>query len=155
MMARRLSEHPGGERPLGELFSDMTDKVQDLLRKEVELAKLETKEQVAKAGKAGALFGAAGVTGFVALLLMSFAAAWGLSEAIPVGLAFLAVGLLYAVVAGLLLTTGKKKMAAFTPVPEQTIKTLRDDVMVAKESLSRGANGDATVRPLTTRSWNA
>ena len=146
------------DRPLGELLSDMSGKVQDLLRKEVELAKLETKEQVSRAGKAGAMFGAAGATGFVALLLLSFAAAWGLAETIPVGLAFLAVGLLYAVVAGILATQGKRKLRDFSPVPEQTLKTLRDDVEVAKESLSRGAGnngGGATVHPITTRSWNA
>lgn len=144
------------DRPLGELLSDMSSKVQDLLRKEVELAKLETKEQVTRAGKAGALFGAAGVVGFVALLLLSFAAAWGLAEAIPTGLGFLAVGLLYAVVAGILVTQAKRKLKNFSPVPQQTIKTLRDDVEVAKESLSRGAStgGTATVHPIK-RSWNA
>ena len=140
------------ERPLGELFGDMTRQVQDLLRKEVELAKLETKDQVSKAGKAGAMFGAAGITGFFAVLLLSFAAAWGLAEAIPTGLAFLAVGLLFAVIAGLMFTQGKRKLASFSPMPEQTMKTLRDDVEVAKESLSRGASGP-TARPMT-RSWN-
>lgn len=154
MMARQLRDVSADERPLGELVSDMTGKLQDLLRKEMELAKLETKEQVTRAGKAGAMFGAAGATAFVALLLVSFAAAWGLAEAIPVGLAFLAVGLLYAVVAGVLATQGRNKLASFKPVPEQTIKTLRDDVEVARESLSRGATGP-TPRPMTTRSWNA
>ena len=140
------------ERPLGELFSDMTSQVQSLLRKEVELAKLETKEQMAKASKAGAMFGAAGVTAFFAALLLSFAAAWGLAEAIPTGLAFLAVGLLFAVLAGLLFTAGRKKLGSFKPVPEQTIKTLRKDVEVAKESLSKGAS-ESPSRPMA-RSWN-
>ncbi len=99
------------------------------------------------------MFGAAGVTAFIAVLLLAFAAAWGLAEAIPPGLAFLAVGLLCAVVAGLLATQGKRKLAAFKPVPEQTIKTLRADVEVAKESLSRGAS-TTPARPMMTRSWN-
>lgn len=147
------SDTSGQDRPLGELFGDMTKQVQDLLRKEVELAKLETKDQMSRAGKAGAMFGAAGVTAFIAVLLLAFAAAWGLAEAIPAGLAFLAVGLLCAVVAGLLATQGKRKLAAFKPVPEQTIKTLRADVEVAKESLSRGAS-TTPARPMMTRSWN-
>jgi hypothetical protein len=160
-MMPRWNETGAEERPLGELLSDMSSQVQDLLRKEVELAKLETKEQVSKAGKAGALFGAAGVTGFVALLLLSFAAAWGLAETIPTGLGFLAVGLLYAVMAGILVTLAKRKLRDFSPVPQQTITTLRHDVETAKESLSRGAgNGPGgNVRPISTstrtmRSWN-
>lgn len=154
MMPRRVSDFGGNdERPLGELFSDMSSKMQDLLRKEVELAKIETKDQVTKAGKAGALFGAAGVTGFVALLLCAFAAAWGLAEAIPVGMGFLAVGLLFGVVAAVLALQGKKRIETFEPVPERTIRTLRDDVKVAKDAFSRGAS-DPSPRSIP-RSWNA
>lgn len=152
MTANHYADPPVDDRPLGELFSEMTSQVQDLLRKEVELAKLETKDQVSKATKAGALLAAAGVAGFFAALLLAFAAAWGLAEAIPTGLAFLAVGLLFAVIGGLMATAGRKKLASFKPVPEQTIKTLRDDVEVAKGSLSRGAS-TAPSRPMT-RSWN-
>ncbi|HEX2699761.1 MAG TPA: phage holin family protein [Acidimicrobiales bacterium] len=152
MTANHYADPPVDDRPLGELFSEMTSQVQDLLRKEVELAKLETKDQVSKATKAGALLAAAGVAGFFAALLLAFAAAWGLAEAIPTGLAFLAVGLLFAVIGGLMATAGRKKLASFKPVPEQTIKTLRDDVEVAKGSLSRGASTTPS-RPMT-RSWN-
>lgn len=152
MTAPAYSDASATDRPLGELFSDMTSQVQDLLRKEVELAKLETKDQMAKATKAGAMLGAAGVAGFFAALLLSFAAAWGLAEAIPTGLAFLAIGLLYAVLGGLLFTQGRRKLSSLNPVPEQTIRTLRDDVEVAKGSLSRGASSTPS-RPMV-RSWN-
>ena len=152
MTANHYAGAPADERPLGELFSDMTSQVQDLLRKEVELAKIETKDQVAKATKAGAMLAAAGVAGFFAALLLAFAAAWGLAEAIPTGLAFLAVGLLFAVIGALLLTAGRKKLETFKPVPEETLKTLRDDVQVAKGSLSRGASSTPS-RPMV-RSWN-
>ena len=152
MTANRYTQAPVDDRPLGELFSDMTSQVQALLRKEVELAKMETKDQVAKATKAGAMLAAAGVAGFFAALLLAFAAAWGLAEAIPTGLAFLAVGLLFAVLGGLLLSGGRKKLETFKPVPEQTLKTLRDDVQVAKGSFSRGASS-APAGPMV-RSWN-
>jgi hypothetical protein len=131
--------NPDEERPLGELFSDLTQSVQTLLRKEVELAKVEVKEQATRAGKAGAMLAGTAVMGFFALLLLSFAAAWGLAEGIPTWLAFLAVGLIYGVVAGLLLLVGKKKLETVNPVPRQTVETLREDVEVAKSSLSRGA----------------
>lgn len=128
------------ERPLSELFSDMTHSFQVLVRKEVELAKVEIKEQASRAGKAAGLLVGAALIGFFALLLLSFAAALGLAEGIPTWLAFLAVGLIYAAVAGLLLVTGKKRLASVKPVPRQTVETLREDVEVAKTSLSRGAS---------------
>ena len=127
------------ERPLGELFGEMTKSLQVLVRKELELAKVEMKDQASQAGKAAGLLVVAAVVGFIAAVLLSFAAGWGLAETIPTGLAFLAVGLIYVVVAGLLAVTGKKRIAAVNPVPRQAVDTLREDVEVAKSSLSRGA----------------
>ena len=129
----------GEERPLGELMSDLTKSMQTLVKKEVELAKVEIKEQATRAGKGGAMLAAAGVAGFVALLLVSWAAAWGLAEGIPTWLAFLAIGLLYGAIAGLLALTGKKTLQSVNPVPRETVQTLKQDVDTAKSSLSRGA----------------
>jgi hypothetical protein len=130
---------PEDERPIGELFSDLTRSLQTLIRKEVELAKVEMKEQTSRAGKGAAMLAIGGVGGFVALLLLSFAAAWGLAEAIAPGWAFLVVGVLYLLIAGPLLLVGKKKLATVKPVPSQTVETLKEDAEVAKASLSRGA----------------
>ncbi len=136
--AAGASPNGGDERSLGELFSRLTSDLQVLVRKEVELAKVEVKEQATRAGKAGALFAGTAVAGFFALLLLSFAAAWGLAEGIPTWLSFLAVGLLYGAIAGLLLTVGKRKLATIGP-PKQTVETLKADVEAAKSSWARGA----------------
>jgi uncharacterized membrane protein YqjE len=141
MMSQRYNSPPESDRSLSELFSEMTTKIQLLLRKEVELAKLETTEQLSKAGKAGAMFGAAGVIAFLALLLLSFAAAWGLAAVLPTGVAFLIVGVVFLALAGLLGMQGRKRVAGMRP-PEQTVKTLKDDVQVAKRSLQRGVKDD-------------
>jgi len=126
-------------RSLGELFSRLSDDLQALVRKEVELAKVEVKEQATQAGKAGAILAGTGVTGFFALLLLSFAAVWGLAEGVPTWLSFLAVGLIYAAIAGLLLTVGKRKLGSVR-APKQTVDTLKADVEVAKASWARGAS---------------
>lgn len=140
-MAQPLSTRAAEEASLKDLFSDLSGQVQRLVRDEMELAKIETKEQLGRAGKAGAMFGAAGVLGFLALLLVSFAAAWGLAELVPPGVAFLVVGLLAAGAAVVLAAQGRKQLAAFSPVPEETLATVRDDVQVAKRALARGASG--------------
>ena len=127
------------ERSLSELLSQVTSELGTLFRKEVELAKVETSEQVSQAVKAGAALGAAGVVAFLAVLLLAFAAAWGLAEAIPAGLAFLIVGVVFLVVSAVLGSAGKKKMASVSPVPDQTVATLRADVQVARDSIARGA----------------
>jgi len=127
------------DRSLSELLSEVTGELATLFRKEVELAKVETSEQVSRAAKAGAMLGAAGVVGFLALILFAFAAAWGLAAVLPNGLAFLIVAVVFAVVAAALASAGKKKIASVNPVPDKTVQTLKADVQVAKDSFARGA----------------
>jgi uncharacterized membrane protein YqjE len=127
------------DRSLSELLSDITTEIATLFRNEVELAKAETSEQVSRAAKAGAMLGAAAVIGFLTLILLSFAAAWGLAEVVPTGVAFLIVGVVFAIVAAVLASAGKKKIANVNPMPNQTVQTLKADVQVAKDSFARGA----------------
>lgn len=123
------------DRPLGELVGEMTRDVSLIMRKEVELAKVEIKEEVAKSGKAAGLFGATGAFGYLALIMVSFAAAWGLAALMPVGWAFLIVGVVHAVIAAITGLMGKKTIKSVTPVPEQTVETLKEDVQWAKQQL--------------------
>ncbi len=132
MQSTYTTRGSGDNRSMQELWADMAKGATTLLRQEVELAKIETKEQLSRASKAGAAFGAAALAGFMALQLLSFAAAWGLAAVLPDGLAFLIVGVVYAVVAAVLLSAARKKSAEVNLVPQQTVETLREDVQWAK-----------------------
>jgi uncharacterized membrane protein YfbV (UPF0208 family) len=130
--------NPPGERPLGELLSDVTTQLQQLVRKEIELARAEIQQEVDKAVKGVAAFAVAGVMGLLAAIALVFAAAWGLAELVPEGVAFLIVGVLLLAVAGGLFAAGKKKVAQVNPVPQRTVETVKEDVDTAKDSLQRG-----------------
>jgi uncharacterized membrane protein YqjE len=121
------------EQSIGELLGTAAKDISELLRKEVELAKLELREEAAKASKAGAQLGAAALLGYLALLLASFAAAWGLAEAIGAGWGFLIVAVVYAIVAGILFVNGRKQFRKVSPVPRQTVETLKEDASWARE----------------------
>jgi len=123
------------EPSLGELVAGMTADFGTLVRKELELAKAEVREEAKSSGKAAGMFGAAAVAGHMALLFLSLALAWGLTEIMPEGFAFLLVGLLYAVVAYVAATQGKQRMREVRP-PEQTIETVKEDVAWAKARMS-------------------
>lgn len=134
MMAQSLyaDRRSADDRSLQDLWSDMTSQAATLVRNEVALAKIETTEQLSRAGKAGALFGAAGLAGLMALQLLSFAAAWGLAAVLADGLAFLIVGLVYLVVAVSVLGKARKQAAEVSLVPQQTVETLKEDVQWAR-----------------------
>ncbi len=140
------------ERSLKELFSEMTGDLSLLVRQEIELAKLEMKEKASLAGKGGGALAAGGVAGLIGLLLLSFAAAWGLAEVIAPGLAFLAVAVVYLVLAAVLVASGRKRLNQMKPpVPEQTLTTVKQDVQVAKGSFQRGMSGSLATRPPAVR----
>ena len=121
------TEPKEADKSLGELVAEMTGEVSELMRKEVQLAKVELKEEVGRAGKAGGMLGAGGVAGYFALLFVSLALAWLLDEVMPVALAFFLVGLLYGIAAAILITQGRERMKDVDPVPRQTVETLKED----------------------------
>ena len=130
------TEPKAPEKSLGQLFSELTADLSTLMRKEVELAKVETKEEVSRAGKAGGMLGGGAFAGYFALLFLSFALAWLLDEWMHTALAFLIVGLLYAVVAAVLVVRGRARLQNVNPVPQQTVETLKEDVQWARAQRS-------------------
>ena len=115
------------QRSLGDLVSDLTSDVGDMVQAHVELAKTEMREEASKAGKAAGLLAVAGVTGLLALILLSMAAAWALADAFEsVWLGFLVVGLVWAVVAAALGMTGRKRLSDVRG-PRETQETLSED----------------------------
>ena len=130
------TEPKQAEKSLGQLVGEMSTELSSLMRAEVQLAKVELKDEVAKAGKAGGMFGAGAVTGYFALLFASLALAWLLDQAMPIALAFFLVAVLYGVAAGVLISRGRTEMKQVDPVPRQTVETLKEDVEWAKTQTS-------------------
>lgn len=119
------------DRSLGELFSTLSSEVSGLVNDHVELAKLEVREEIRNATRAAGMFGGAAIAGLFALLLLSFAAAWGLAEVMPEGVAFLIVGLVWAIAAGILALVGRAKAKDVGP-PDETIDVVKEDVAWAR-----------------------
>lgn len=120
------------EATLGELFRSLTSDLSGLVRSEMELARVELKEEATKAGRAGGMLGAGAVAGYLALTLLAFAAAWGLAELVDAGWAFLIVGAVVGAVAAVLARLGQQRLRDVSPVPEQTVETLKEDARWAR-----------------------
>jgi len=123
------------EPTVGELFGRVTGDLSTLFRQELELAKTEIKEEVTKAGKGAGMLSGAGIAGLYALMLLSFAGAWGLAETVSRGVAFLIMGGVWVAIAAALFVVGRRQLATVNPVPEQTVETLKEDAQWAKEQM--------------------
>jgi uncharacterized membrane protein YqjE len=115
------------EKSLGDLVSELTSEFSELVNTHVALAKAELKQDARQAGRAGGMVGGAGVAALVAVLMLSAAAAWDLAEVMAPGWAFLIVGAVWAIVAGVLALTGKKKLDEMDPGPRQTMDEIEED----------------------------
>jgi uncharacterized membrane protein YqjE len=127
---------PSGKEPLPDLLGRLGSDMGDLLNVHVQLASLEIRNDLEQRARAGALYGAAGVTALLGVLLLSFAAAWGLAEVMPTGFAFLIVGAVYAVVATVLFIVARNRMEEADATPHETIATIQEDVTWARQQTS-------------------
>ena len=132
----RQTEPLQPERSLSDLFSTMSEDLSTLVRKELELAREEVKVEASRFGNVAKFFSAAGVTGYFAVMMLLFAAAWGLAAVMPDGLAFLIVGLVLSAIAAVLAVRGRAQAQQLNPKPEQTIETLKEDAQWLSERRS-------------------
>lgn len=124
---------PSSGAGLGELLGRLSEQFSRLVQQEIALAKSEVREEIGKARRAAALFGAVAAAAVLAALMLAFAAAWGLAEVMAPGLAFLVVAVVLGAVAGVLFQRARSLTQEIDPVPERTVDTLKEDAQWVKE----------------------
>jgi uncharacterized membrane protein YqjE len=124
------------DQSLGELLGRVSRDFSELVSTQVELAKVELRAEIAAAGRGAGILTGGAFCAYLAVVLLSFAAAWGLSEVLPEGVAFLIVGAVYALAAAVLLPKGKDRLSRVRAVPEKTAESVREDVQWAREQMS-------------------
>ncbi|WP_336321838.1 phage holin family protein [Streptomyces lavendofoliae] len=146
-MTTRVPEHDGvayrtpppaaaQDTSIGDLISDISTDLSQLVRDEIELAKAEIKEETTKAGKAMGMLGGAGYAGHLVLLLGSFTVIFALGNVMDIAWAALIVTAVWAVVGAVLYTTGRKRLRTVNLKPEQTMETLKEDARWARHPRS-------------------
>jgi len=115
------------ETSIGELIGNISDDLSQLFRQEVELAKVELKQEASKAGKAAGMLGVAGFAGYLAVVLLSFALVFGLANVMDAGWAALIVAVIWAAIGAVLYSSGRKKLKTVDPTPHRTVDTLKED----------------------------
>lgn len=121
------------ERTLGQLVADATRDLSAIMRSEIQLAKAEIQQDAKNAGVGAGLFGGAGVLGFLALILLLIAAAYGLVAAgVWPWLAFLIVAVVLLLVAGVLAMVGLRKVKAVKGKPEKAITEAQQTIQAIK-----------------------
>ncbi len=105
-------------RSIGELLGDVTTDLSTLMRKEVELAKTEARESMARAGKGLGLLAAAVIAALLFLIFITLAAWWALGTLVGHGWSAVIVAAVWAVVGVILASAGKTEMKKITGLPQ-------------------------------------
>jgi uncharacterized membrane protein YqjE len=128
--------HAGETRSIGQIVGDISQDMSTLIKQEMDLAKTELKQEVAKVGKGAGMFGGAGLAGWFTLFFLSFALTYLLDNWMPVELAALIVAVIWGIVAAVLAARGRKEIKQANPQLPTTQQTLKEDVQWAKAQKS-------------------
>jgi hypothetical protein len=121
------ADAPTTDDSLGSLVSHLTDDLGRLTRQELALAKAELRDEAKKAGKGAGLLGGAAVAGWMVAIFLSLTAMWALGEVMHLAWAALIVTAVWAVAAAVMAMTGRKELQEFSPKPDQTIESVKED----------------------------
>ncbi|QCW51603.1 phage holin family protein [Nocardioides dongxiaopingii] len=134
------SHDPAGSghetRSLGEIVGEVTADLSTLMKQELELAKVELKQEATKAGKGAGMLAGAGVAGHLVLVFLSLALMFVLDNVMPIELAALITAVVWGVVAAILAVLGRSNLKKANPQLPKTQQTLKEDASWAKTQTS-------------------
>ena len=125
----------GTEPTFTQLFQDAFSSMREIIGSEVRLAKTETREEIGKAGRAGAMLGGGIVLTLYALGLALLAGVTALSLLVATWLAFLIVALVLGVTAAFMIASGRRKLHQVNLKPQRTITTVKENLQWAKHPI--------------------
>jgi VIT1/CCC1 family predicted Fe2+/Mn2+ transporter len=126
------------QRSIGELFGQLTQDLNLLVRQEIALARAEVTQKVNRAKQDAVSLLAGGFVAYLGALTLVAALVLILDQVIGLAtwLAALLVGAALAVVGYVMLQRGLRDLRQIDPTPRRTVETLKDDVQWAKEQRS-------------------
>ena len=117
------------DESIGGLLRGILMDVRTLLREEIELARVEIREQAGRARAAAVSFAIAAVALACGGILLLVALATGIADLLdwPIWSGFLIVAMLLSLVGTVTLSSGRKQLQKVHAVPEETVSTLKEN----------------------------
>ena len=123
-------------RSIGELLGDLGRQTGTLVRKEIDLAKVEVTSSVGRMGRGAATTGIGGALVYAGVLVILFALVFGLIElGLSAWLAALIVGVLTLGLGAFVAMSGVNTIKKTELAPKQTAETVKENVEFVKEQI--------------------
>ena len=122
----------GPDRSILAVVSDIVGDVQQIIRAEVRLARVEFGEELVKVRRRAMLAAVGVVLMIIAAGALALSAVWALAIIWPPWAAALAVGGGLVLIGGLITTIGVKRIRDVNLTPEKTMSSIRENIQWAK-----------------------
>jgi Putative Actinobacterial Holin-X, holin superfamily III len=120
---------------VSDLISGLVNDAQQLVHREIDLAKREVAIELDKVKQGAVALGAGAGLAVIGALLLGHMLVYLVQTLTGLALwvSYLIVGALFAIGGGLLLMQGIKRMKTVDPVPRETIESVKEDIQWIKE----------------------
>lgn len=124
----------GSSRGIGDVLKDIGEGIQEIIRSEIRLAKVEIADSARRLKSSAIQFSIGGVLGIFAIGFLLLAALLGLEYVMPAWLAALILGVVLLIGASLGISRGRERLKDVHPVAK-TVETVKEDLRWMKEQV--------------------
>lgn len=132
----RATSQEAGQEGIAPLISDLLKDLQDLVRGEFKLAKVEMKESASGAARGAGMIAGGAMVGLVGFIILMLGVAYLLDLWMPMWVAAGIVGIVLLVIGAIVALSGKSALSAQNLTPDQTIDSLKEDQSWAKQEIN-------------------
>ena len=121
------------DRSFSDILQSIVRNVQEIVRSEVRLAKIEIREEAVKAKSVSLFLGTGAVIAIFAILFLLLTIIYALALVIPIWAAALIVGVALAVTASMMFMAGVRRFKQIHATPERTVESVKENLVWAKQ----------------------
>ena len=121
------------ERSVSDVFQDILRNLQEMVRSEIRLAKVEIRGEVKQAVSSSVWIAAGGVAATSAWIFMLWTLAYALAARMSMWAATLIVALVMAAAAAGLIMSGIRRAKRIHPIPERTVESVKENLEWMKQ----------------------
>ncbi len=116
------------ERSVSDVLQDILRNLQEMVRSEIRLAKVEIHEEVRRAVSSGVWIIAGTVGAVSACVFLLWTLAYALATRMPMWAATLIVAVVMAAAAAVLIMGGIRRAKRIQPIPERTVESVKENL---------------------------
>ena len=121
------------ERSVSDVFQEILRNLQEMVRSEIRLAKVEIRGEVKQAVSSGVWIAAGGVAATSAWIFLLWTLAYALATRMSMWAATLLVAVVMAAGAAALIMSGIRRAKRIRPIPERTVESVKENLEWMKQ----------------------